>query len=46
MLGIITRRPARRHPALFALLVIYFFLAGWTGMRKRTIVTAAASKAR
>jgi len=23
----------------FALLVIYFFLAGWTGMRKRTIVS-------
>jgi len=30
------------HAALqlfFALLVIYFFLAGWTGMRKRTIVS-------
>ena len=23
----------------FALLVIFFFLAGWTGMRKRTIVS-------
>ena len=23
----------------FALLVIYFFLAGWTGMRKQTIVS-------
>ena len=35
--------PARRRHLLiqlfFALLVIFFFLAGWTGMRKRTIVS-------
>ena len=34
--------PRRRTPLIqlfFALLVIYFFLAGWTAMRKRTIVS-------
>ena len=40
MLGLITA--SAQHAAIqlfFALQVIYFFLAGWTGMRKRTIVS-------
>lgn len=40
MLGIITASaPHAAIQLFFALLVIYFFLAGWTGMRKRTIVS-------
>jgi len=40
MLGIITASaPHAMVQLFFALLVIYFFLAGWTGMRKRTIVS-------
>ena len=40
MLGIITASaPHAVVQLFFALLVIYFFLAGWTGMRKRTIVS-------
>ena len=40
MLGIITASAPHAFVQLFfALLVIYFFLAGWTGMRKRTIVS-------
>ncbi|MCL6697806.1 AI-2E family transporter [Sphingomonas sp. NSE70-1] len=40
MLGIITASaPHAAVQLFFALLVIYFFLAGWTGMRKRTIVS-------
>jgi len=38
--GIITASaPHAAVQLFFALLVIYFFLAGWTGMRKRTIVS-------
>ena len=40
MLNIITASaPHAAVQLFFALLVIYFFLAGWTGMRKRTIVS-------
>ena len=40
MLGLITASaPHAAVQLFFALLVIYFFLAGWTGMRKRTIVS-------
>src|SRR5207342_1747916 len=40
MLGIITASaPHAAVQLFFALLVIYFFLSGWTGMRKRTIVS-------
>jgi predicted PurR-regulated permease PerM len=40
LLGIITASaPHAAIQLFFALLVIYFFLAGWTGMRKRTIVS-------
>jgi predicted PurR-regulated permease PerM len=40
MLGIITASAPHAFIQLFfSLLVIYFFLAGWTGMRKRTIVS-------
>ena len=40
MLGLITASaPHAMIQLFFALLVIYFFLAGWTGMRKRTIVS-------
>jgi len=40
MLNIITASaPHALVQLFFALLVIYFFLAGWTGMRKRTIVS-------
>jgi len=40
MLGIITASaPHAAVQLFFSLLVIYFFLAGWTGMRKRTIVS-------
>jgi len=40
MLGLITASaPHAAIQLFFALLVIYFFLAGWTGMRKRTIVS-------
>ncbi|WP_246104772.1 AI-2E family transporter [Sphingomonas xanthus] len=40
MLGIITASaPHAIVQLFFALLVIYFFLSGWTGMRKRTIVS-------
>ena len=40
MLGLITASaPHIAIQLFFALLVIYFFLAGWTGMRKRTIVS-------
>ncbi|MEA1071422.1 AI-2E family transporter [Sphingomonas sp. LY160] len=40
MLGIITASaPHAAVQLFFALLVIFFFLAGWTGMRKRTIVS-------
>jgi predicted PurR-regulated permease PerM len=37
MLDLITA--SAPHAAIQLLLVIYFFLAGWTGMRKRTIVS-------
>jgi len=38
--GIITASaPHAAVQLFFSLLVIYFFLAGWTGMRKRTIVS-------
>jgi predicted PurR-regulated permease PerM len=36
---ITTSAPHAAIQLFFALLVIYFFLAGWTGMRKRTIVS-------
>jgi len=40
MLDLITASaPHAAIQLFFALLVIYFFLAGWTGMRKRTIVS-------
>ena len=40
MLDLITSSaPHAAIQLFFALLVIYFFLAGWTGMRKRTIVS-------
>jgi predicted PurR-regulated permease PerM len=40
MLDLITASaPHAAVQHFFALLVIYFFLAGWTGMRKRTIVS-------
>ncbi len=40
LLGILTASaPHAAVQLFFALLVIYFFLAGWTGMRKRTIVS-------
>jgi predicted PurR-regulated permease PerM len=40
LLGIITASaPHAAVQLFFSLLVIYFFLAGWTGMRKRTIVS-------
>ena len=40
MLGIITASaPHAAVQLFFALLVIYFFLAGWTAMRKRTIIS-------
>ena len=40
LLGIVTASaPHAAIQLFFALLVIYFFLAGWTGMRKRTIVS-------
>lgn len=40
MLGLITASaPHAAIQLFFALLVIYFFLAGWTTMRKRTIVS-------
>ena len=40
LLGIITASaPHAAIQLFFALLVIYFFLSGWTGMRKRTIVS-------
>ena len=40
MLDLITSSaPHAAVQLFFALLVIYFFLAGWTGMRKRTIVS-------
>ncbi|MDQ3074464.1 MAG: AI-2E family transporter [Pseudomonadota bacterium] len=40
MLNLITASaPHAAIQLFFALLVIYFFLAGWTGMRKRTIVS-------
>jgi predicted PurR-regulated permease PerM len=40
LMGIITASaPHAAVQLFFALLVIYFFLAGWTGMRKRTIVS-------
>ena len=40
MLGIITASaPHAAVQLFFALLVIYFFLAGWTSMRKRTIIS-------
>ena len=40
MLELITSSaPHAAIQLFFALLVIYFFLAGWTGMRKRTIVS-------
>jgi predicted PurR-regulated permease PerM len=40
MLDLITASaPHAAVQLFFALLVIYFFLAGWTGMRKRTIVS-------
>ena len=40
MLELITASaPHAAIQLFFALLVIYFFLAGWTGMRKRTIVS-------
>ena len=40
MRGLITASaPHAMIQLFFALLVIYFFLAGWTGMRKRTIVS-------
>ena len=40
LLGIITASaPHAAIQLFFALLVIYFFLAGWTSMRKRTIVS-------
>ena len=34
-----TQAPHLMIQTFFALLVIFFFLAGWTGMRKRTIVS-------
>lgn len=40
LVGIITASaPHAAIQLFFALLVIYFFLAGWTGMRKRTITS-------
>lgn len=40
LMGLITSSAPRAFIQLFfALLVIYFFLAGWTGMRKRTITS-------
>jgi len=40
MLGLLTASaPHALIQLFFALLVIYFFLAGWTNMRKRTIVS-------
>ncbi|MBA2467197.1 MAG: AI-2E family transporter [Sphingomonas sp.] len=40
MLGLLTASaPHALIQLFFALLVIYFFLAGWTAMRKRTIVS-------
>jgi predicted PurR-regulated permease PerM len=40
LLGMITASaPHAAIQLFFALLVIYFFLSGWTGMRKRTIVS-------
>ena len=36
---IATSAPRLAIQTFFALLVIFFFLAGWTGMRKRTIVS-------
>ena len=40
MLGLLTASaPHAMIQLFFALLVIYFFLAGWTNMRKRTIVS-------
>nr|WP_294846594.1 AI-2E family transporter [uncultured Sphingomonas sp.] len=40
LLGMITTSaPHAAIQLFFALLVIYFFLAGWTGMRKRTITS-------
>ena len=36
---ITTSAPHAAVQLFFSLLVIYFFLAGWTGMRKRTIVS-------
>ena len=40
MLDLITASaPHALIQLFFALLVVYFFLAGWTGMRKRTIVS-------
>jgi predicted PurR-regulated permease PerM len=40
MLGLLTASaPHALIQLFFALLVIYFFLAGWTSMRKRTIVS-------
>jgi predicted PurR-regulated permease PerM len=37
--SITTQAPHLLIQMFFALLVIFFFLAGWTGMRKRTIVS-------
>ncbi|MEO6248038.1 MAG: AI-2E family transporter [Sphingomicrobium sp.] len=37
--SITTQAPHLLIQLFFALLVIFFFLAGWTGMRKRTIVS-------
>jgi predicted PurR-regulated permease PerM len=39
---IATSAPFAAIQMFFAVLVIYFFLAGWTRMRKRTIVTRAS----
>ena len=40
MLGLITASaPHAMIQLFFALLVVYFFLAGWTGMRRRTITS-------
>ncbi len=39
---IATSAPYAAIHAFFALLLIFFFLAGWTGMRKRTIVGRAS----
>jgi len=40
MLGIITASaPHAMIQLFFALLVVYFFLAGWTGMRRKTITS-------